>query len=192
MTKTIEGSMVNGGGDRYGIVAGRFNGFISESLLKGALDGLRRHGVHEERIDVVWVPGAFEIPLAARKMAASGSYDAVICLGCVIRGATSHFDYVAGEAAKGIAAAAQETGVPVIFGVLTTENLEQAIERAGTKAGNRGWDAALAALEMADLMRRLDEPDGATAQDVPDGQDRPIGRAGKNDPGGQDGPRDPE
>jgi len=165
VTKTIEGSLVNGGGDRYGIVAGRFNGFISESLLKGALDGLRRHGVDEDRIDVVWVPGAFEIPLAARKMAASGIYDAVICLGCVIRGATSHFDYVAGEAAKGIAAAARDTGVPVIFGVLTTENLEQAIERAGTKAGNRGWDAALAALEMADLMRRLD------GQRAPGGQD---------------------
>ena len=180
MTKTIEGSLVNGGGDRYGIVAGRFNGFISESLLKGALDGLRRHGVDEDRIDVVWVPGAFEIPLAARKMAASGIYDAVICLGCVIRGATPHFDYVAGEAAKGIADAARDTGVPVIFGVLTTENLEQAIERAGTKSGNRGWDAALAALEMADLMRRLGEQDGTN------------GQAGPNEQDGQDGTRDRE
>ena len=161
MTKTIEGSLVNGGNDRYGIVAGRFNGFITESLLKGALDGLLRHGVDEDCIDVVWVPGAFEIPLAARKMAASGDYEAVISLGCVIRGATSHFDYVAGEAARGIAAAARDTGVPVIFGVLTTETLEQAIERAGTKAGNRGWDAALAALEMADLMRKLDRPGGS-------------------------------
>ena len=160
MTKTIEGSLVNGTNDRYGIVAGRFNGFISESLLKGALDGLRRHGVDDDRIDVAWVPGAFEIPLAARKMAESGSYAAVICLGCVIRGATPHFDYVAGEAARGIAAAGRDTGVPVIFGVLTTENLEQALERAGTKAGNRGWDAALAALEMADLMRRLSGPGG--------------------------------
>lgn len=160
MTKTIEGSLVNGGSDRYGIVASRFNGFISESLLTGALDGLHRHGVDDDRIDVVWVPGAFEIPLAAKKMAESGSYDAVICLGCVIRGATTHFEYVAGEAARGIAAAARESGVPVIFGVLTTENIEQAIERAGTKAGNKGWDAALAALEMADLMRRLCGPGG--------------------------------
>ena len=192
MTKTIEGSLVNGGGDRYGIVAGRFNGFISESLLKGALDGLRRHGVDEDRIDVVWVPGAFEIPLAARKMAASGIYDAVICLGCVIRGATSHFDYVAGEAAKGIADAARDTGVPVIFGVLTTENLEQAIERAGTKAGNRGWDAALAALEMADLMRRLGEQDGTNGQDGPSGQDGTNGQAGPNEQDGQDGTRDRE
>ena len=175
MTKTIEGSLVNGANDRYGIVAGRFNGFITESLLKGAEDGLRRHGVAEDRIDVVWVPGAFEIPLAARKMAGSGSYDAVICLGCVIRGATPHFDYVAGEAAKGIAAAARDTGVPVIFGVLTTENLEQAIERAGTKAGNRGWDAALAALEMADLMRRLSGPGGSGGADEPGGQDGPGG-----------------
>lgn len=176
MTKTIEGSLVNGANDRYGIVAGRFNGFISESLLKGALDGLRRHGVDDDRIDVAWVPGAFEIPLVARKMAASGNYDAVICLGCVIRGATPHFDYVAGETAKGIAAAAKDTGVPVIFGVLTTENLEQAIERAGTKAGNRGWDAALAALEMADVMRRLGGPGG------------PGGPGGTDGP---DGPRDP-
>ncbi len=175
MTKTIEGSLVNGVNDRYGIVAGRFNGFISESLLKGALDGLRRHGVDDDRIDVAWVPGAFEIPLAARKMAESGSYDAVICLGCVIRGATPHFDYVAGEAARGIAAAARDTGVPVIFGVLTTENLEQALERAGTKAGNRGWDAALAALEMADLMRRLDGPGES------DGSGGPGGSAGTKD-----------
>ena len=195
MTKTIEGSLVNGGGDRYGIVAGRFNGFISESLLKGALDGLRRHGVDEDRIDVVWVPGAFEIPLAARKMAASGIYDAVICLGCVIRGATPHFDYVAGEAAKGIADAARDTGVPVIFGVLTTENLEQAIERAGTKSGNRGWDAALAALEMADLMRRLGEQDGTNGQDgqrAPGGQAGTNGQAGPNEQDGQDGTRDRE
>ena len=165
MTKTIEGSLVNGGNDRYGIVVGRFNGFIGESLLKGALDGLRRHGVDDGRIDVVWVPGAFEIPLVAKKIAGSGNYGAVICLGCVIRGATTHFEYVAGEAAKGISAAALETGVPVIFGVLTTENIEQAIERAGTKAGNKGWDAALAALEMADLMRRLGGPSGPGEQE---------------------------
>jgi len=180
VTTTIEGSLVSGGNDRYGIVAGRFNGFITESLLKGALDGLRRHGVDEDRIDVVWVPGAFEIPLVARKMAASGRYDAVICLGCVIRGATPHFDYVAGEAASGIAVAARDTGVPVIFGVLTTENLEQAIERAGTKAGNRGWDAALAALEMADVMRRLGGPGG------------PDGTGVSGGPGGPGGTGDPE
>lgn len=192
MTKTIEGSLVNGGGDRYGIVAGRFNGFISESLLKGALDGLRRHGVDEDRIDVVWVPGAFEIPLAARKMAASGIYDAVICLGCVIRGATPHFDYVAGEAAKGIADAARDTGVPVIFGVLTTENLEQAIERAGTKAGNRGWDAALAALEMADLMRRLGEQDDTGGQDRQAGPSEQDGQDGTNGQDGQDETRNRE
>jgi len=180
VTRTIEGSLENGGDDRYGIVAGRFNGFITESLLKGALDGLRRHKVDENRIDVVWVPGAFEIPLVARNMATSGRYDAVICLGCVIRGATPHFDYVAGEAASGIAAAARDTGVPVIFGVLTTENLEQAIERAGTKAGNRGWDAALAALEMADVMRRLGGLDGPGESDGPDA------------PAGPDGPGVPE
>lgn len=197
MTNTIEGSLVNGANGRYGIVAGRFNGFITESLLKGALDGLHRHGVDEDRIDVAWVPGAFEIPLVARKMAGSGNYDAVICLGCVIRGATPHFDYVAGEAAKGIAAAARDTGVPVIFGVLTTENLEQALERAGTKAGNRGWDAALAALEMVDVMRRLGSSNGASGSggtggaDEPneqDGQDGPGGSAG---PGGADAPGDP-
>lgn len=180
MTNTIEGSLVNGANDRYGIVVGRFNGFISESLLKGALDGLRRHGVDEDRIDVARVPGAFEIPLAARKMAESGNYDAVICLGCVIRGATPHFDYVAGEAAKGIAAASRDTGVPVIFGVLTTENLEQAIERAGTKAGNRGWDAALAALEMADVMRRLSGPGGTAG---PGESGRSGGPGGPGEPG---------
>ncbi len=171
MTRTIEGNLDNGGGDRYGIVASRFNGFITDSLLKGALDGLLHHGVDEDRIDVVWVPGAFEIPLAARKMAASESYEAVICLGCVIRGETSHFDYVAGEAAKGIAEAARDTGVPVIFGVLTTENLEQAAERAGPMEDNRGREAALAALRMADLMRRLSGPGG---QDGPGGPRDPA------------------
>ena len=133
----------------------RFNAFINQSLLSGALDGLTRHGVADDRIDVVWVPGAFEIPVVARRMAESGRYDAIICLGAVIRGATAHFEYVAGEAAKGIAAAGYQTGVPVIFGVLTTDTIEQAIERAGTKAGNKGWEAALGAIEMADVMRQL-------------------------------------
>ncbi len=174
MTRTIEGSLVNGANDRYGIVASRFNGFITDSLLKGALDGLLRHGVDEDRIDVAWVPGAFEIPLAARKMAAGGSYEAVICLGCVIRGETSHFDYVAGEAAKGISEAARDTGVPVIFGVLTTENREQAAERAGPMEDNRGREAALAALRMADLMRKLGGPGGP---------------AGPGGPGQQGGPK---
>jgi 6,7-dimethyl-8-ribityllumazine synthase len=162
--------MTSAGAYRFGIVVSRFNAFIGEQLLKGALDGLRRHGVEDDRIDVVWVPGAFEIPVVARRLAEgsrdtsagrrqkaeSRRYDAVICLGCVIRGATPHFDYVAGEAAKGIAAAAFQTGVPVIFGVLTTDTIEQAIERAGTKAGNKGWEAALTAIEMADLLRRLE------------------------------------
>lgn len=173
MTTTLEGNLVSGGDDRYGIVASRFNSFITDSLLKGALDGLLRHGVDEDRIDVVWVPGAFEIPLPARKMAASGRYDAVICLGCVIRGETSHFDYVAGEAAKGIAEAARDTGVPVIFGVLTTENVEQAAERAGPMEDNRGREAALAALRMADVMRRLDGPDEAGGPGGPGDPERP-------------------
>lgn len=159
MTKTFSGSLANGRNDQYGIVVGRFNGFITEALLTGALDGLHRHGVSNDQVDVVWVPGAFEIPLVAKKMAENGNYNAVICLGCVIRGATPHFEYVAGEAAKGISAVALDTGIPVIFGVLTTESVEQAIERAGTKAGNKGWDAALAAIEMADIMRQLRDPE---------------------------------
>ncbi len=154
MGTTYEGNLV-GTGLRIGIVVSRFNGFITQSLLAGALDGLRRHGVEEANIDVVWVPGAFEMPVVTQRLAQSGAYDALICLGAVIRGATPHFDYVAGEAAKGIAAVARATGVPVIFGVLTTDTVEQAIERAGTKAGNKGYEAALAAIEMATLMRRL-------------------------------------
>ncbi len=138
---------------KIGIVAARFNEFIVSKLLDGAVDGLRRHDVAEDQIDVAWVPGAFEIPLIAQKMVTTGKYDAVICLGCVIRGATSHYDYVCNEAAKGIATVSLKSDVPVMFGVLTTENIEQAIERAGTKAGNKGYDCALGAIEMINLSR---------------------------------------
>lgn len=154
VANVIEGNLV-GTGLSFAIVVSRFNAFITAKLLDGALDALKRHGVAEEAVDVVWVPGAFEIPLVARKLAERGKYDAVICLGTVIRGATPHFEYVSAEAAKGIAQAALQTGVPVIFGVLTTDTIEQAVERAGTKAGNKGWEAATAAIEMANLMRRL-------------------------------------
>lgn len=153
MPRTFEGHLV-GEGLRFAIVVGRFNEFITHRLLSGALDALQRHGVAENDIDIAWVPGGFEIPLVARKLAAKG-YDAVICLGAVIRGATPHFEYVAGELAKGIARTSLETGVPVIFGVITADTLEQAIERAGTKAGNKGWQAAVSAIEMANLMRTL-------------------------------------
>ena len=153
--RVIEGQL-NADGHRVGIVVARFNALIGNELLGGALDCLGRHGVDTDTVDVVWVPGAFEIPLMARKMAASGSYDAVVCLGAVIRGSTPHFDYVANEAAKGIAAASQETGVPVIFGVLTTDTIEQALERAGTKAGNKGWDVAMGAIEMVNVIRSLE------------------------------------
>ena len=155
MPNIIEGSLTNAKNDRYGIVVSRFNAFINEHLLNGALDGLRRHDVNDERIDVVWVPGAFEIPVVAKRMAESNSYDAIICLGCVIRGATAHFDYVAGESAKGIGATALQTNIPVIYGVLTTETIEQAIERAGTKLGNKGWEAALTAIEMVDVLKKV-------------------------------------
>ena len=140
---------------RVGIVAARFNEFITSKLLSGALDGLKRHDVSEDEIDVAWVPGAFEIPLIASKMAKSGKYDAVICLGAVIRGSTSHYDYVCNEVSKGIAAVSLSTGIPVMFGVLTTDNVEQAVERAGTKAGNKGYDCALGALEMINIMKLL-------------------------------------
>ena len=140
---------------KVGIVAARFNEFITSKLLSGAMDGLLRHDVPEENISLAWVPGAFEIPLIAAKMAKSGKYDAVICLGAVIRGTTSHYDYVCNEVSKGIAAVSLESGVPVMFGVLTTDNIEQAIERACTKAGNKGYDCALGALEMVDLIRQL-------------------------------------
>ncbi len=138
---------------KVGIVAARFNEFITSKLLSGALDGLKRHDVQEENIDVAWVPGAFEIPLIASKMAKSKKYDAVICLGAVIRGSTSHYDYVCNEVSKGIAQIALTNDIPVLFGVLTTENIEQAIERAGTKAGNKGFDSAVSAIEMVNLMR---------------------------------------
>lgn len=152
--KTFEGKLVSQD-MRVGIVAARFNEFITSKLLSGAMDGLLRHEVKEENIQVAWVPGAFEIPLIASKMAQSGKYDVVICLGAVIRGSTSHYDYVCNEVSKGIAAVSLQTGVPVMFGVLTTENIEQAIERAGTKAGNKGYDCALGAIEMVNLIRQI-------------------------------------
>ena len=152
--KTFEGKLISQN-IKIGIVAARFNKFITAKLLSGAMDGLLRHGVNEDDVHVAWVPGAFEIPLIASKMAKSGKYDAVICLGAVIRGSTSHYDYVCNEVSKGIAAASFETGIPVLFGVLTTENIEQAIERAGTKAGNKGYDCALSAIEMVNLIRQL-------------------------------------
>ncbi|MBQ9365456.1 MAG: 6,7-dimethyl-8-ribityllumazine synthase [Schwartzia sp.] len=140
---------------KFGIVAARFNEFITSKLLSGALDMLVRHGANENDIDVAWVPGAFEIPLIAKKMAESGKYDAVICVGAVIRGATSHYDYVCAEVSKGVAQVGLTTGVPTIFSVVTTDNIEQAVERAGTKAGNKGADGAMAAMEMANLLRSL-------------------------------------
>jgi 6,7-dimethyl-8-ribityllumazine synthase len=146
---------------KIGIVAARFNEFIVSKLLSGALDCLKRHDVDDNNIDVAWVPGAFEIPLIAQKMAKSQKYDAVICLGAVIRGSTSHYDYVCNEVSKGAAQTALNTGVPVLFGVLTTENIEQAIERAGTKSGNKGFDCALSALEMVSLIKNLKEDNKA-------------------------------
>ena len=154
--KTFEGKMV-AKGVRIGIVVARFNEFITSKLLGGAMDGLIRHDIDEDNIDVAWVPGAFEIPLIAKKMAKSGKYDAVIALGAVIRGSTSHYDYVCNEVSKGVAAASLESGVPVMFGVVTTENIEQAIERAGTKAGNKGYDCALGAIEMVNLIREMED-----------------------------------
>ncbi|MED4956466.1 6,7-dimethyl-8-ribityllumazine synthase [Paenibacillus macerans] len=150
----FEGHLISEG-LKYAIVVGRFNEFITSKLLSGALDALKRHGAKDEEVSVAWVPGAFEIPFAAQKLAESGKYDAVITLGTVIRGSTSHYDYVCNEVAKGVAAVSLKTGVPTIFGVLTTENIEQAIERAGTKAGNKGWDAAITAIEMANLTKQL-------------------------------------
>ena len=152
--RTLEGKMV-ADGIKIGIVVARFNEFITSKLLGGAMDGLVRHGMGEDDVDVAWVPGAFEIPLIAKKMANSGKYDAVIALGAVIRGSTSHYDYVCNEVSKGVAAASMESGVPVMFGIVTTENIEQAIERAGTKAGNKGYDCALGAIEMVNLIRTM-------------------------------------
>ncbi|MCM1272627.1 MAG: 6,7-dimethyl-8-ribityllumazine synthase [Clostridium sp.] len=152
--KTLEGKLVANGA-KIGIVAARFNEFIVSKLISGAVDGLVRHDVNEDDITLAWVPGAFEIPVAAKKMAESGKYDAVICLGTVIRGATTHYDYVCNEVSKGIASVSLSIGVPVLFGIVTTENIEQAIERAGTKAGNKGYDCALSALEMINLMKQM-------------------------------------
>lgn len=152
--RTLEGNVV-AEGIKIGIVAARFNEFIVSKLVSGAQDGLVRHGVNDDDIDLAWVPGAFEIPLVAKKMAKSGKYDAVICLGAVIRGATSHYDYVCAEVSKGIANVSLETEIPVMFGVVTTDNIEQAIERAGTKAGNKGYDCALGAIEMINLSHTL-------------------------------------
>ena len=150
----IQGNVI-GNGMKVALVASRFNEFITSRLLSGAEDGLVRHGVDGADIDAYWVPGAFELPLLGQKLAKSGKYDAVICLGAVIRGSTSHYDLVCNETAKGIAQASMQTGVPVLFGVITTENIEQAIERAGTKAGNKGYDCALSAIEMVNLIRQI-------------------------------------
>ena len=154
MANIIEG-YISGKNLKFGIVAARFNEFIVSKLVGGALDTLHRHETADSDIDVAWVPGAFEIPIAAKKMAESGKYDAVLCLGAVIRGSTTHYDYVCNEVSKGVAQVGLQTGVPTIFGVVTTENIEQAIERAGTKAGNKGSDAAMAAMEMASLLGKL-------------------------------------
>ena len=154
--KTYEGHLVSRG-IKVGIVAARFNEFIVSKLISGATDGLVRHDVREEDIEIAWVPGAFEIPLIASKMAKSGKYDAVICLGAVIRGATTHYDYVCSEVTKGIASVSLGADIPVMFGILTTENIEQAIERAGTKAGNKGYDCAVGAIEMVNLIRKIEQ-----------------------------------
>ena len=151
---TLEGKLVETD-MKVGIVAGRFNEFITSKLVGGAMDGLLRHDVKDEDVDIAWVPGAFEIPLVASKMAKSGKYDAVICLGAVIRGDTTHYDYVCNEVSKGIATVSLESGIPVMFGVLTTENIEQAIARAGSKGGNKGYDCALGAVEMVNLLRTI-------------------------------------
>jgi 6,7-dimethyl-8-ribityllumazine synthase len=154
MATRIEG-LLNAKGKKFALVVSRFNEFISNKLVDGAIDCLVRHGADEKSISVTWVPGSFEIPLVAMKIAAGSKVDAVICLGAIIRGNTPHFEYVASEAAKGIAQASLQTGKPVIFGVITSDTIEQAIERAGTKSGNKGWDAALGAIEMADLMGKI-------------------------------------
>ncbi len=154
MAKTYEGMLV-GAGLKFALVASRFNEFISSKLIEGAEDALLRHGVSADDIELAWVPGSFEIPLVAKKLAASGNYHAVICLGAVIRGDTPHFEYIASEVAKGVAKVSLDTGVPCLFGIITSDNLEQAIERAGTKAGNKGRDAAVAAIELANLLKTL-------------------------------------
>jgi 6,7-dimethyl-8-ribityllumazine synthase len=156
MANYIEGNLI-GTGLRFGVVVGRFNEFIGSKLLGGALDAFKRHGVEENAVDVAWVPGAYEVPLIAQKMAISGKYDAVITLGAVIRGSTAHFDFVCNEVSKGVARVGLDTGVPTIFGVLTVDTIEQAIERAGTKAGNKGWEAATAAIEMGNLIKQFEQ-----------------------------------
>ncbi|MBQ6005953.1 MAG: 6,7-dimethyl-8-ribityllumazine synthase [Selenomonadaceae bacterium] len=157
---TYEGN-ISGRGLKFAIVVARFNEFITSKLLSGALDALKRHDTPDENISVIWVPGAFEIPLVAKKMASTKNFDAIICLGAVIRGATTHYDYVCNEVSKGIAAVGLQSGVPTIFGIVTTENIQQAIERAGTKSGNKGFDAAISAMEMANLLKALPS-DGIT------------------------------
>ena len=154
MVKTVEGQLI-AKGKKFGIVVSRFNDFISKRLVEGAVDTLLRHGAKDNEIEIVWVPGSFEIPVVASRLARSKKFDAVICLGAVIKGSTPHFEYVASEAAKGVAKVSLDTGLPVIFGVITAENLEQAIERAGTKDGNKGRDAALSAIEMANLLENI-------------------------------------
>ncbi|NTW04944.1 MAG: 6,7-dimethyl-8-ribityllumazine synthase [Peptococcaceae bacterium] len=154
MAKIYEGHLL-GQGLKFGLVVGRFNEFITNKLYTGAMDALKRHGVEEEDVEVAWVPGAFEVPLVARRMATMKRFDAVICLGAVIRGATPHFDYVSSEVTKGIAKVGLDSGIPTIFGVITADSIEQAIERAGTKAGNKGWDAAVTAIEMANLFKDM-------------------------------------
>lgn len=152
--KIIEGSLISSAAN-FAIIGGRFNSLITKQLIDGAVDGLKRHGVAKEEISLVWVPGAYEIPLVAQKVANSGKYDAVICLGAVIRGSTPHFDYVCAEASKGIAQVGMKAEIPVIFGILTTDTIEQAVERAGTKAGNKGYDAAITAIEMVNLLKQI-------------------------------------
>ena len=154
MTKVIEGTL-NAQGIRFAIVVSRFNDFINAKLLDGALDALTRHGAEDDQVITIRVPGSFEIPLMAKKLADSGNYDAVICLGAVIRGATPHFEYISAEVTKGIAKVTLDSGIPISFGILTTDNIEQAIERAGTKSGNKGWDAAMAAIEMVNLLKEI-------------------------------------
>ena len=154
MVKVIEGELISRG-QKFALIAGRFNDFITQRLVEGALDALKRHGAGDDDVDIYWVPGAFELPLVAKRLAATGKFDGVCCLGAVIRGATSHYDHVAGNAASGIARASLDTGVPIAFGVLTTESIEQAIERAGTKAGNKGAEAALSVVETIRVLQRI-------------------------------------
>jgi 6,7-dimethyl-8-ribityllumazine synthase len=154
MAKVFEGNLL-GRGLRFGLVVGRFNEFITNKLLSGALDALKRHGVEDQDVEVAWVPGAFELPMVAGRLVSLKRFDAVICLGAVIRGATPHFDYVAAEVSKGVAKVGLDSGIPTIFGVITADTIEQAIERAGTKAGNKGWDSAVTAIEMANLVKGI-------------------------------------